>query len=818
MKIIMKNIGILKATFLIVLFLIVAIIPMQGQEIYIPDHVVKNQLNNFFIEVENMMNENEGFDESNPSYILDKYFFNNDAGLYNDLDNSREYLSWDSYRKLANERTKKCMIQFAFYNLSLDKRNHYTYYDVIIASLIKETKSACGDANEFTSKTRPIEVTLIYNKYRTDDTKPSFQILKIDLQDKSYLPDAWYKRGIPDELFVEFSPELSIPSIEQSQNELDYKTKMGYQTHLGASWLIAGGNRDIFNLQVGVGYTKSIIDFDLESYNDAFDTTDADGDNYSREVYGNNINQTLEYATLDVPVMINWRHIFSKKLQLSVSTGINLSYIINQTYKTNGGTLEYRGLYSDLYGEAFYFQDLPSYGFTTYKSGNTLQDPNLNEFLISWKSSVYADIKLSNHITAFIGPNFNMGLNTLLDSPDKNFVLSPSEGNTKPLINLAQSIKVNHLGLGFGVRFSLNNINKAFNPAPKFKGHKQNQKLNRENYIEAMFPSKDKLSFLDASPSKKIIKKIKVKPVINAEKSEVAYVPKAILTNYKDLYISSPFTRFFRTNHYQSIKVPNELEEGGVPSNLYKGKGLFMLKPYGYNVNLQAGGKGFKVNDSLLQIPLESGLFNSGEVNLVFTPLPPLNIFIYNINDKAYDKLADNKQAVYDKYFEIAKGLQDNYGNETCLTFFWNEDVKANSEDSSDEKCLPCSEDLKKSQEKLAMLTDKDDPEDLYQDLKNQLGQQLAPERRTIKLNFLIADIAYLRDLLQGGLDRLIREMDPKQEAIKEVNFYFDYSDLNKLDYIPGIEEPVKYVEEIKRLQNSGLKSIQLKNLNFYPL
>lgn len=800
---------------LILLYLATTVFPVNAQEIYKPDHVVYNQLNNFLGEYENMINEEGAFDESGFSYILGNYFYSDEVEMFNDLDNGKEYLTWGEYRKKASQMSEDCYMDFKHYDLKITKRNNYKYYDIIEAGFIKEIKYACGNTDTLNIKRLNYNITLIYYKYRVNNIFPLFRILKMDLAGKSFKPGAWYRGIIPDEISINISPLYNMPNLNQSEIELDMEPQWGYQGGIGLNYLVTGGRNDILVFSGGVGFTKTSSKFKLGSYQAViYNDVDKDGDTYDREIYGKDIEQTLKYSTIDIPLMLSWRHFLGKSWQLSLSTGLRTSYLIDQSYKTDNGEFEYRGLYHDLYGQEFYLFNLPSYGFSVYPSNNaTGSNPKLNDLIFSWQSSLHASFKAAKYFDLFFGPSFSLGLNNLVQSTPDDYVVSKYNGDTDPLINLADGFNIMSAGFEIGVRFTLNDISRSFVPNLKFeKEQRKLQEVNHNQYFEELFYTDDGLTYQQGVPGKSENKtrKVHVKQTPNDcfENLVAKPRPNDILFKIRGKYEAQNKNSFTRANG--KIMLP-DTPLNVSDTDVLSGKGLYLHKPYGFNIALSQSEKFINLDSSTFYLPIGN---NASQLEII--PVSPLNIYIYNINNKATNKLSPHKDMVYKKYFALidAKNGRD----ESCFTYFWNGDYAVSGDDGTNLGCLKCNEDLLNSQEKIPALLDKDDPVNLAGDIGRLLGNRFTPARRDVRLHFIIADIGYVRELLQGELNIFMRDVDPNWENISEINLYFNFSEINKLDYIGGIESPVQFIDQIKYQVKNGLRSVQLKNVYLHDL
>nr|NQU92699.1 hypothetical protein [Bacteroidota bacterium] len=622
-----------------------------AQQIHTPDHVVYNQLTNFLIEYENMINEEDAFDESGLSYVLGNYFYNEKVELFNDLDKGKAYLTWNEYRNKALQMSADCYMDFRYYDLKISKRNHYRYFDIIQANLVKEIKYACGNSDTLKVKRLNVDITLIYYKYRVDDTFPRFRILRMDLEGQSFKPDSWYQCRIPDELWVNISPLYNIPILKQSGIELDRESQWGYQAGIGTNWLITGGLNDILVFSGGIGYTKTSSVFKLNYYEAVIhNDVDKDGDTYDREIYGKDLKQTLNYSTVDIPLMLSWRHLMGKNWQLALSTGLQMSYLIDQNYKTDGGEFEYRGLYHDLYGQEFYFFNLPSYGFTTYPSNNTSgNDPKLNDFIFSWQSSIHASYKIANYFNLFFGPSFSLGLNNLVENTPDDYVVSKYTGATDPLVNLADGFKMMSVGFEAGLRFTLNDISRPFIKTLKFKGDQRDaQKINHKQYIQALFSEPGDPDYQQGSPGKseKQTEKVHLKGITNNCLTDLRTKPSLNDIPYANRGVYEVQNTLGNAGSNSAIKMTGKSTSD--PNAVLSGKGLYLYKPYGFNITDGPSTPYTKLGDSIYYLPIGSSV---NQLDLI--PVPPLNIYIYNVNDKTTDNLSSDRDKVYNKYFSL---------------------------------------------------------------------------------------------------------------------------------------------------------------------
>jgi len=776
-----------------------------GQQQYVPDHLVKNQLNEFMLGFENTINGEDAFDKNDPFYRLGDFFFNQDVAVYNDLDAGKEYLTLKEYQEIAKKISANCYVGFSHYNLILKKRDEYKYYDVIIASVTREIVIACED-KEAVKTSRRYDITLAYNKYLRDNTSYSFKILRIDLENSSFKPDTWYKNSIPDEVFLKLVPDYSNPALNQSNQDIQTESQKGFHGSVGVNYLLTGWGKDIITVSAGVGYSKNASGYSLDNYSAAFDTIDQDGDMYSKEVYGTAIRQIVNFSTVDIPVMLSWKHLLSKKWQFSLSTGLKASFIFDQSYKTDNGNFEYRGLYQDLYGQQFYFYDLPSYGFTDFKSLNQTSSPELNPFFMSWESSLHANYQINNGLGFFFGPSVSMGLSPLNDPESEDFILSRGEGITAPLVNLSDEFKMTSIGFEFGVTLSINNIRKPFVQNPRFKNEQRIAgKNNQDDFVNNLFNN--------SSPTYNSTKKYETRTIkINKLTNSCYPALDAPIKTSELLYNVTGLDGYMNAAKSPGgsgkIKIPLPAKSDGQSSGFVK-----VFKPFNYNVVSYHSSEFDNLSKALYLQPINN---NTAPIELV--PLTPLHIFIFNMNSSIKKGLSSRKNEIYDTYCRIMEPLVEQDDQYSCYTYFWNENITGGKQaDGLSDGCLKCREDLGRGKVKFTQLDNKDDTKNLYEDLKSQIEEQLSPGRRTIVFHFLIADIAYARALLQGQLDELMSKLGDGYKEVAEINLYFDLANIDQLKPV-GNELPIPNFEAIKYLNETGLKSIKLKNINIHQL
>lgn len=775
-----------------------------GQQQYIPDHLVKNQLNEFLLGFEVTLNGEDAFDKNDPFYRLGDFFFSEDVTVYNDLDAGKEYLTLNEYQEIAKNLSANCFVGFNHYNLTLKDRNEYKYYDVIIASVTREVVIACEDKE--TVKTSHIyDITLVYNKYLLDKTSSCFKILRIDKENSSYKPDTWYKNSIPDEVFLKLAPDYSSPALKQSNHDIQTESQRGFHGSVGVNYLLTGWEKDIITVSAGVGYSKKSSQFNLNNYSASFDTIDQDGDMYSKEVYGTNIRQVVDFSTVDIPVMFSWKHLLSNKWQVSLSTGVKASFIFDQKYKTNDGSFEYQGLYQDLYGQQFYFYDLPSYGFTDFNSYNQKNSPELNSFFMSWESALHANYQIDNGLGFFFGPSVSMGLSSLTSQASENFILSRGEGVTDPLVNLTDEFKMTSIGFEVGLTFSINNIRKPFIQNPRFRNEQRIAgKNSQDDFANNLFNNSTPTY---TSKEKYETRKIKINkltnscyPALNApiKTSELLYNVTGL-----DGYMNAAKS----PGGSGKIKIPVPAGSDGQLSGM-----INICKPFNYNVASDHASKFDDIGKALYSLPI-----SDTATSLELVPLTPLHVFIFNMNS-IIKGLSPRKNEIYDIYCRIMEPLVEQHDQYSCYTYFWNENITGGKQaDGLSDGCLKCREDFGRGKVKFTQLDNKDDTKNLYEDLKSQIGEQLSPGRRTIVFHFLIVDIPYARALLQGQLDELMAKLGDGYKNVAEINLYFDLDNINALKE-QGNEAPIENFEAIKYLQETGLKSIKLKNINIHPL
>ncbi|MDP4239534.1 MAG: OmpA family protein [Bacteroidota bacterium] len=171
---------------------------------------------------------------------------------------------------------------------------------------------------------------------------------------------------------------------------------------------------------------------------------DTDGDAYEFRTSYKNWQEKQHALFLEIPLEVQYRHFFNKKIGLLASVGAKVSIPVSADYKTTGGAMVTTGYYSQWNVE---LSNMPQHGFSTIMnsySGNL----SLKTAYVS-----IADIgclfALSKQTNLYLGGYINYGLNNIL-TPETKQIYQPNRVYNGILVS-DQLTKVNLQAVGVKV-------------------------------------------------------------------------------------------------------------------------------------------------------------------------------------------------------------------------------------------------------------------------------------------------------------------------------------------------------------------------------
>lgn len=230
---------------------------------------------------------------------------------------------------------------------------------------------------------------------------------------------------------------LSYNLLEGTQKgQLGYALNGAYSYYLTPQW----------GIQAGVGL-QSYSSQSTQTYMLSNSDVDTDGETYEYRSYFNNWQEKQQALFLDIPLELQYKRTFGKKLGIVAAAGAKISIPIRASYKTSGGELTTAGYYSQWNIE---LNNMPQHGFSTFTNFNGNLSLKPAYFGIADVGGLY---KLSEKVNLYIGGYFNYGLNNLI-TPSTKQMYQP-DGVYNGVLTSSQTLEVQPISAGIKVGFYL---------------------------------------------------------------------------------------------------------------------------------------------------------------------------------------------------------------------------------------------------------------------------------------------------------------------------------------------------------------------------
>jgi len=556
------------------------------------------------------------------------------------------------------------------------------------------------------------------------------------------------------------------------------------------------------------------------------------GDAYTRRIVSTGIDQDIDMFYIKAPLGVAFRMFNSTGFSLIFSGEIAPRYLLRSNYVTNNGDVTYSGIYTEtINGQnyPFYLANLGSlekndYDFFKMQARKNRNEINFEKFGMSAGFSVQACYKVGDHFDVFIAPSWKWGITNMFTGSEPK-VLALNNWEAAPVIELERNVNFNSTTIEAGIIFRLNNVVKPFIRRTHFKDQvRQSQKANFEKYMVNKIPF-DPYEYVE--PQKKTIS-------VNIE---------------KELKNTAP-----RINYSFSPKkgISNkELKPGN--SNKVKAthKGMFMFKPFGYEINTQFSPR-FSTYDEILTDSLDAT-----HLDFEMTRLKDLNVsIIMNMND--------TRSGLRSKIIQTYRNNVSRSDDEICALYFYEmhgnsiKEIYKSSENQ--DFCINCNNYLA-----LVDLIEKktspagDEPVvNLFNELRILLKDDFQIERRSINLDFYIGNPtsfstainnlqqfnnanAFVGESWYDDDENISNELEELRELFennplnitqfKHINFYIDFNEdietkITDTYYRPNVElqsqefvrNTYKALYQYIKSGGKGKKSIRLRNFEFIQM
>jgi hypothetical protein len=207
-----------------------------------------------------------------------------------------------------------------------------------------------------------------------------------------------------------------------------------------------------FEVSSGIGFSSYSTDLSLDSYTNAFDTTDSENDVYNRRISGSDIKETQKLSFINIPLSIDFQLPLTSTLGFYIQAGIDFSIPVQKSYSSSG-TFSYSGYY-----QAYHvlIENVPYEGFLSANRNNVngvLVTKSLCQELLTSAGFRYT---VKNKFQISLGGFYNKMLSDLSDNSAANsFRLSSVPNQMKSMMQGSSKVTASSLGLKISLSFFL---------------------------------------------------------------------------------------------------------------------------------------------------------------------------------------------------------------------------------------------------------------------------------------------------------------------------------------------------------------------------
>lgn len=223
------------------------------------------------------------------------------------------------------------------------------------------------------------------------------------------------------------------------ESNMGYTYNFGYKYFFTKNWGLGAG------LGLESFHSKSILNYQTSN-----SSVDTDGELFEFRTVFKDWQEKQSILLLDIPVSLLFQKQMNNKLKFQISFGPKVSFAIQSSYKTVGGTIETTGYYYQ-YNVVLY--NMPQHNFTTLSDSQT-NDTRLNPVL-SASSNLGGLYKLNKNMDIFAGVYFDYGLTNMVDAQNKFLYQEDGVYNGVFSSDLTNKVKQFTLGLKVGINWNL---------------------------------------------------------------------------------------------------------------------------------------------------------------------------------------------------------------------------------------------------------------------------------------------------------------------------------------------------------------------------
>ena len=765
-----------------------AVYPAQGQAIML------NQLYEYMAIYEETLN-------NSPDQVIDLLYGRNpNIEVFNDLSSDgQNYVTWNEYRNIMQAfKSKGNTISLEHFNLHIHRVQRFRNFDLVYALVDREVNEEVNNRT-INRGYHQLLFTLIYNRYEQDASSLNqFHIVRIERFGDSPVVNAWHTLFIPDQVSFSTAPLMNQPQVQNNMWNVMASDEWGFQASLLAQYRLHGKRRHALMLEAGLGFHYLKTNWSLDAWEYTFPAIDLnDNQSYMHNVTGRNISQNSSQTAIDLPFGLAWRYHTKDGRAIYAGAGMRMSYLVNQQHQSLDGLLIHQGHY-DLNGNRFTLRDLPSYGFDSYQTKAMQNIQDLNPLIASIYGSITYSYPVTNHLNLLFNPyvQYNLGNIRKNIHPEE---FTPGKEWIRSLPVLTDNLNNFSYGMNIGISFSLNNINKDFNPTVRFR--KQQNKIQRPpegmQYVRTRKLSPGRLRIVHKNE--------------DGSKHRVDLHHKAYPCNPRYTPEVKPTSIAYTVNKTAGESTSDSLH---------------LFKPYGFNIHHPDSLPGHNAANDVFAIALND--IRDQELSLSLTPLPAFNLFVFKLTrfSSEYGNFEEDLNLREPTLQMVAK-IMENHTNENCGYYFYQDDSAwpAMLENMQCHACNETSYEQVISSYFTGQL--RSTPDNLNDILPEDYQVMMIPRRRPVNLYFIGAynstDLSNIRNSITNHFEApYLQSINFYLSENEDARMFFStlYSEihqLNEADYFIGpIEDGM--LDDFAFFRWMKKKPVKLKNEHFYDL
>jgi hypothetical protein len=228
--------------------------------------------------------------------------------------------------------------------------------------------------------------------------------------------------------------------LSEKANSLSYSMEIGYFFS------------DFFGLSTGAGYNTYKTHLTLSDYQTKFTTTDDESETFEMRISGSGITEDQEIIYLGVPLCLNLRIPFGKKIGMFLQAGANVSIPLSQNYK-NSGTFTYKGYYP---AYNVVLENLPNHGFPSNENNNSEGELELKPLVFDAVASAGLDLYLFKKIQIVAAGCYDKSLSNISNyALSAKYQLSTDAKHMNSLMGGSSTAIAQSMGVKICLRFYL---------------------------------------------------------------------------------------------------------------------------------------------------------------------------------------------------------------------------------------------------------------------------------------------------------------------------------------------------------------------------